>query len=123
MVLTGVNTAADAIFAAVQQRPTYIAHDMRGLLDPPERLRVAAQPGWRVAVAPTEITVTATEEPDGDDESADDGLAIVRAVADAVWSVADTPRRPVTGGDDAARGALERAVAAGALASDSVDTP
>ena len=121
MVLTGVSTAVDAIFAPAHQRATYIAHDMRGLLDPPERLRVTAQPGWRVAVGPTEIAVTATGEPN---DLADDVLAIVRAVADAVWREAETPRRrPLTAGDDTARSALERAVAAGVLASDSVDTP
>jgi HAD superfamily hydrolase (TIGR01450 family) len=124
MVLTGVSTADDAIFAPAQQRATYIAHDLRGLLDPPERLRVAAQPRWRVALRPTEIAVTATGKRDDDDGLADDGLAIVRAVADAVWSEEDAPRRrPLTAGDGAARSALERAVAAGVLASDSVNTP
>jgi hypothetical protein len=119
MVFTGVSTADDAIFASAQQRATYMAHDMRGLLDPPERLRVTPQPGWRVAAGPTEITVTATGQTQDDD-----GLAVVRAIADAVWSEEQTPRRrPLSAGDDAARDALERAVTAGALTSDSVSTP
>jgi HAD superfamily hydrolase (TIGR01450 family) len=119
MVLTGVSTAADAIFASAQQRATYMAHDMRGLLDPPEALRVTAQPGWRVAAGPTEITVTATGQTQDDD-----GLAVVRAIADAVWSQEQTPRRrTVSAGDDAAQDALARAVTAGALTSDSVNTP
>ena len=31
MVLTGVNSARDAVFAVPEQRPTYIAHDLRAL--------------------------------------------------------------------------------------------
>jgi glycerol 3-phosphatase-2 len=119
MVLTGVNTAIDAVFAPIPQRATFISYDMRGLLDPTERLRVTAQDGWCVQVGSTEIGVTATGS-----SSDDDGLAIVRAIADAVWREEDTPRRrALVPGDDPARVALERAVTAGALTSDSVNVP
>ena len=117
MVLTGVNNATDAIFAPAQRRPTYIANDLRALVDSPHGLQVTAQPGWRAAVASTEIVVTASH--DGADE---DGLAVIRALADAVWKDADNPaRRLIVAGDGAARQALRRAVGAGLLESDSVN--
>jgi HAD superfamily hydrolase (TIGR01450 family) len=118
LVLTGVSTAEDAIFAPAQQRMTYIANDLRALLDSPDRLRFAPQPAWRVAVGSADITVTASHNV-GDE----DGLSIIRAVADAVWKESYNPhRRPLIAGDDAARLALRRAVAAGLLESDSVNT-
>jgi glycerol 3-phosphatase-2 len=119
LVLTGASTAVEAIFAPVQQRPTYIANDVRGLLDSSDRLRVAAQPGWHVAVESAGIIVTASEN----DDAHGDGLAVIRAVADAVWNKTDNPqRRPLIAGDDAARQALLDAVDAGVLESDSVNT-
>lgn len=118
MVLTGVNNAADAIFAATQRRPTYIANDLRALLNSPDTLRVAPQPGWQTAIKSAEIIVTASH-----DDADPDGLSVIRAVADGVWKDADHPhRRPIIGGDDAARQALRRAVEAGILESDSVNT-
>ncbi|MBV8965836.1 MAG: HAD-IIA family hydrolase, partial [Mycobacteriaceae bacterium] len=50
LVLTGVSTAEDAIFAPAPQRATYIANDLRALADSADRLRIAAQPGWQVGV-------------------------------------------------------------------------
>jgi glycerol-1-phosphatase len=118
LVLTGVSTAEEAIFAPAQQRMTYIANDLRALLDSPDRLRVAPQPAWLVAVGSADITVTASHNV-GDE----DGLSIIRVVADAVWKVSDNPhRRPLIADNDAARQALRRAVAAGLLESDSVNT-
>ena len=116
MVLTGVSTADEAVFAPVRQRPTYLANDMRALQDSPDRLRVAAQPGWNVVVSSASVTVSATESKD------DDPLSLIRTVADAVWRESDAPaRRPIAAGDDAAADVLRRAVSAGLLASDSVD--
>src|SRR5262249_7314223 len=118
LVLTGVSTAEDAIFAPAQQRMTYIANDLRALLDSPDRLRLAPQPAWRVAVGSADITVTASHN-----VRDEDGLSIIRAVAAAVWKESDNPhRRPLIAGDGVARQALRRAVAAGLLESDSVNT-
>lgn len=47
MVLTGVNSARDAVYAKPAQRPTYIGHDLRSLHADAERLAVGPQPGWR----------------------------------------------------------------------------
>jgi HAD superfamily hydrolase (TIGR01450 family) len=104
MVLTGVNSAQDAIFAKPDQRPTYIGADLRSLHQQPDELAVEAQPGWHVDVSDTAITVRA----EGDSQN-DDGLSVVRAVATAVWK-ADLDGRIVSieAGDDTARDALQR---------------
>ena len=39
MVLTGVNSARDAVYAEPAQRPTYIGHDLRSLHQDGERSR------------------------------------------------------------------------------------
>ena len=48
MVLTGVNTARDAVYAEPTQRPTYIGHDLRSLHQDGKLLEVGPQSGWRV---------------------------------------------------------------------------
>ncbi len=104
MVLTGVNSARDAIFAVPDQRPTYIGADLRSLHQEPDQLVVDAQPGWHVDAGDGAVTVRA----DGDRRD-DDGLSVVRAVANAVWK-ADSEGKTLTieAGDDAARDALQR---------------
>jgi glycerol-1-phosphatase len=103
MVLTGVNTARDAVYAKPAQRPTYIGHDLRSLHQDPQLLAVGPQAGWHVDISEKAVTVSG----DGDGDS--DGLSIVRAVASAVWS-APFDGRPVRieAGDDRARDALQR---------------
>ncbi|OBF25107.1 HAD-IIA family hydrolase [Mycobacterium sp. ACS4331] len=101
MVLTGVNTARDAVFAIPDQRPTHIAETLTGLHAPAADLEVAANAAWRVTVGDGVATVTAAGTP------ADD-LAVVRAVARAVWDAPDGQVVSVRGGDDDAAGALAR---------------
>lgn len=100
MVLTGVNSARDAVYAEPAQRPTYIGHDLRSLHQDGELLKVAPQPGWRVDVDDEVATVTATDHQHNDD------LAIVRAVAHAVWDAAVAVR--FEAGDERSRAALDR---------------
>ena len=104
MVLTGVNCAQDAIFAVPDQRPTYIGADLRSLHQDPDELAIEAQAGWHVDVSDTAVTVSAQG-----DSSDNDGLTVVRALANAVWK-ADFDGRTVTieAGDDTARDALQR---------------
>ena len=106
MVLTGVNSARDAVYAEPVHRPTYIGHDLRALHQDGEQLAVGPQPGWRVEVGERAVTVSGNGPDDGD------GLSIVRAVASAVWGaqVADSHGRPVSirAADDRARAALQR---------------
>ena len=102
MVLTGVNTARDAVYAEPARRPTYIGHDLRSLHQDGELLAVGPQPGWHVDVGDRAVTVSAN----GTDEG--DGLSIVRAVAGAVWGAQESESLPIEAGDDRARDALQR---------------
>jgi HAD superfamily hydrolase (TIGR01450 family) len=99
MVLTGVNSAHDAVFAVPEQRATFIGHDLRALHQDAAELAVGPQVAWQVDTDGSTVTVSSAKNDDGD------GLAIVRAVAHAVWS---TPAATVTAGDDTAHAALQR---------------
>jgi glycerol-1-phosphatase len=99
MVLTGVNSARDAVYAIPEQRATLIGHDLRALHQDADELAVGPQAAWKVDTDGSTATVSATADDVGD------GLSIVRAVADAVWS---TGADKVKAGDDAARAALQR---------------
>ncbi|CAM4213664.1 putative hydrolase YutF [Mycobacterium basiliense] len=101
MVLTGVNSARDAVYAQPAHRPTYIGHDLRCLRQDPTLLAVAPQPGWQLRVADRSVTVSANGEQRGDD------LSVVRAVANAVWNAQFDGRSfSIEAGDEQARGAL-----------------
>jgi HAD superfamily hydrolase (TIGR01450 family) len=102
MVLTGVNSARDAVYAKPAQRPTYIGHDLRCLHQDGERLAVRPQSAWQVDIADKTVTVSGNGSDDGDDD-----LSIVRAVASAVWGAKDSPVR-IDAADDRARAALQR---------------
>lgn len=101
MVLTGVNSARDAVYAIPEQRPTYIGHDLRALHQDRAVLAVGPQRGWTVEVGDGDATVRSNEPADGD------SLSIVRAVASALWAAPARPAR-IRPGDDRARDALER---------------
>ncbi len=103
MVLTGVSTAAEAVHAQSDERPTFIAADLRGLHEDGRALAVAEHPAWRVTVGDGAVTVTATGADPGDE------LSVVRSPARAVWD-ANANGRPIAvlAGDDTARAALAR---------------
>ncbi|HEY1842976.1 MAG TPA: HAD-IIA family hydrolase [Mycobacterium sp.] len=104
MVLSGVNSARDAIHAVREQRATYIGYDLRSLHQDAEVLAVGPQPAWHVDAGDASVRVSTA----GDDEEGD-GLSVVRAVADAVWS-SGLDRKTVTieAGDNTAHEALQR---------------
>lgn len=103
LVLCGVSTAADMVFAIPEERPNFVAADLRSLLVDSAGLRIGPHPAWQVTTGPNEVTVQSTGLP------AEDTLAIVRATAAAMWSTGWTGQPPVlTAGDEAAREALER---------------
>ncbi|UMB71823.1 HAD-IIA family hydrolase [Mycobacterium paraterrae] len=99
MVLTGVNSACDAVYAVPEQRASFIGHDLRALHQDAEELKVGPQDAWTVDTDGGTAVVRAAHHDDGD------GLAIVRAVAHAVWSAQATS---VRAGDDTAHAALQR---------------
>ena len=86
LVLTGVTRAADLVNAPIQHRPTYLALDLRGLLEPQPHVEwegtAARCGGWAASASSNEITV------DGDGRALD-GL---RALLTAAWA-AQTPDR------------------------------
>ncbi len=100
LVLTGVSTAAEAVHAAPEQRPTYVAADLRGLLDDVDVLRIAQQSAWRTEHDGVTITVYSTAT-----DLTADRLSVVRAAAHAVW---ETGATRLEAGDDAAHAALDR---------------
>ena len=104
MVLSGVNSARDAVHAVPEQRATYIGCDLRSLHQDADVLTVAPQPAWHVETKGMSVTVSI-----GADGSESDDLSIVRAVANAVWaSDCDAHAVTIEAGDDTAHDALQR---------------
>lgn len=103
LVLTGVSTAAEMVYAVPEERPNYVAPDLRSLYSPAASVRVGPHPAWKVEIGSHAVTVHST----GVD--AEDPLTVVRATASAVWQ-SSVDGRPVgvNAGDDTAREALER---------------
>ena len=106
MVLTGVNSALDAVCAIPEQRPTFIGADLRSLRLDSALLAVGPQPAWRVDVDDHTVTVSGGNVEGGEDH---DGLSIVRAVAHAVWEAGlEGGSVRIEAADDATRDALRR---------------
>jgi glycerol-1-phosphatase len=82
LVLTGVSSPADAVLAPPRRRPSYLAHDLAGLLEPHPEVTAAGGEfrcgGWsaRAAVDSGQLELTGTGAPI-------DGL---RALCAAAWS-------------------------------------
>ncbi|ORV35577.1 HAD family hydrolase [Mycobacterium doricum] len=102
MVLSGVSTADEVLRAVPQERPGYIAEDLRSLEASADDLRVAPHPGWRIEVGDESVTVHSGGSDRGDD------LSVLRATADAVWRSDLTVGFAVRAGDDTAAAALRR---------------
>lgn len=101
LVLSGVSTAADVIFARPEMRPTYLAGDICGLAVSAESLRIGPQPGWHVEVDDDAVTLRAANG------QAQEGLSVVRAVAHAMWrDNAEGRRRPIVATDAQSHRAL-----------------
>ena len=104
MVLSGVNSARDAVHAVREQRATFIGYDLRSLHQDADALVVAPQPAWHVEAGDMSVTVST-----GSDDEASDDLSIVRAVANAVWTNDGDPESiTIEAGDNTAHDALQR---------------
>ncbi|UXA20423.1 HAD-IIA family hydrolase [Mycobacterium sp. SMC-4] len=104
MVLCGVHTAVDAIWAEPDQRPDFIAEDLRAISVEAEVLRIGTQPDWHVDVDADAVVVRATPG-----NGSTEPLSVVRAIAAAVWTATPAVRpRPLTAADDTARQAMAR---------------
>ena len=126
LVLTGVSTAQDLVAAAEHQRPTHLALDMRGLVDPVRvvDLRDVDTTGWRVETVDDLMTVHAADArstgdvrtdadqdsaaPDVAGEAAQDAEALhaLAAVVLAAWTTGVTR---VRAGDEQTAAVLARA--------------
>ena len=105
MVLCGVNTAADLIWAVPQERPDYVGEDLRALPTEAAALRIGPHPAWRIEVDGPTVTVHATGQDPGNN------LSVVRAIAAAVWAAEhNRAERPslINGADETARQAVQR---------------
>jgi glycerol-1-phosphatase len=104
MVLTGVNSARDAVHAVCAQRATYIGYDLRSLHQDADVLAIAPQPAWHVEAEDMAVTVSTGREHEPKDD-----LSIVRAVANAAWACdGDGQAVTIKAGDDTAHDALQR---------------
>jgi glycerol-1-phosphatase len=79
LVLTGVNTVADALNASEAQRPTFVSADLSGLNAAADSVIVGPRAGWHVSALDSTLTVVAT------DDNADPAGALY-AVLHAGWS-------------------------------------
>ena len=122
LVLTGVTSVAETLQAPAGARPSYLAADLRGLLEPHPPVSVSAGRascrGWVVAAEGDALLLRAQSEPGarspGAGSTEDDWLDAVRALAVAAWRVTDAAGeggwRPQVRSDGAAAGvALDQA--------------
>jgi hypothetical protein len=83
-VLTGVSDARDAVLAAPHERPTYIAADLRGLLEPHPAPTPVADGWWTCGGRAARVLDGRLEL---DDRAVD--IDLVRAACGAAWAAAD----------------------------------
>lgn len=91
-VLTGVSTARDDVLAAAASRPSFLAADLRGLLEPHPAPRQLADGWWACREAAARVRDGGLEL----DDRGGDVLDLVRAACAAAWRAADegTPVEP-----------------------------
>ncbi|MCC3769465.1 HAD-IIA family hydrolase [Streptomyces sp. UNOC14_S4] len=93
LVLTGVTTAAELLAAAPKHRPTYVAEDLRGLLEAQPAVEEAGGSGfrcggWTASAVGDELLLAGSGEPV-------DGL---RALCGAAWAAAGAGECVLDGG-------------------------
>lgn len=101
MVLTGVNSAVDAIWAHTSHRPTFLGADLGALHLPQTEVRIEPKPSWRVTVDTGHVSVGAVDD-------AGTPLSLAQSLAAAVWATGSAPAiRPIVSTDDLAEQALQ----------------
>jgi hypothetical protein len=103
LVLTGVSLVADLLAASPPRRPTYVAFDMRGLVEPALAVQVDVDVqtrDWRVA----DGMLAGPGSPDRADSDDERALAALAALTAAAWSGTTT----FTAADDSAQRVLTR---------------
>ncbi|WP_243794102.1 HAD-IIA family hydrolase [Saccharopolyspora gloriosae] len=93
MVLTGVGTPADVLFAPVEERPDHVADDLRGLHLPYSSTVIGEQSAWKVRVDEGSLELsagTAQSQSDATDARAA-ALGALRALCAAWWPLGSGP--------------------------------
>ena len=93
VVLTGVATPASLLAAVPEERPRYVAADLRGLAESAEDLLIGPQKEWQVQADGGTLVASGTG----------DGLGLLRALCHTAWETGVTA---VRGEDVTARAAL-----------------
>lgn len=93
MVLTGVGSAADVLFAPVGERPDHVADDLRGLHLPHSATVIGEQPGWKVRVGEgvLELSADAARPQPDFTEARAATLGALRALCAAWWPLGSGP--------------------------------
>lgn len=86
LVLTGVNSARDAVLAAAGERPSYLGTDLRALQQPHPAPARASDDWWTCGEAAARVVGDVLET------SGPHGLDLARAACGAVWAAADDGR-------------------------------
>ncbi|MUM17723.1 HAD-IIA family hydrolase [Mycobacterium sp. CBMA271] len=94
MVLTGVNSAIDAIWAEVTHRPRFLGTDLSSLHLPEADARIELKASWQVTVDADQISVSALND-------SGSSLSLAQSLAAAVWATGAAPAvRPIVATDD-----------------------
>lgn len=102
MVLTGVNSAVDAIWAEATHRPTFLGTDLSSLHLQQNDVCIEPKASWQVAVDANQVSVSALDDTGSP-------LSLAQALAAAVWATGPAPTiRPIVAADDLAEGVLQQ---------------
>ncbi|MFR9732218.1 HAD-IIA family hydrolase [Saccharopolyspora sp. MS10] len=86
MVLTGVGTPAEVLFAPAQERPEHVADDLRGLHLPHSTTVVAEQQAWKVRVEEGVLELSASQQP-SETSAERRAMSALRGLCAAWWAV------------------------------------
>jgi glycerol 3-phosphatase-2 len=93
LVLTGVSAAEDVLVAPPDQRPDYLAPDLRALFADAEELCPGPQRGWQVTIADGALLLAGSGDP----------YAALRAMCAAHWAAGGGALRTAAANDGAAQ--------------------
>jgi HAD superfamily hydrolase (TIGR01450 family) len=86
LVLTGVSTPADLLAAPPNQRPHYVAADLRGIQSPADELKIAAQRNWHIEESDNGLHLRYTGQ-----DPHPDPLPALRALCATWWPTHNGP--------------------------------
>jgi HAD superfamily hydrolase (TIGR01457 family) len=96
LVLTGVSTPADLLAAPPDQRPHYVADDLRGIHSPVDEIKIAAHPDWQIEDTDNGLRLRYIGQ-----DPHPDPLPALRALCAAWWPAHNGPAEIHPEGDQA----------------------